>query len=218
MAKIKLTEKLEYDLQLLLSLSKESLELLIDNLEKVGNRPYLFNNLPENLHEVLNISEEDLRHIINLIIGLHQSKQGTGYSSEKIADDLIETITEMENEKLKGKHCKEYLLKVMSINSISAIARALMALSNREKVLFETEIITDVRPIFEQNKLTDLLIVHNLRIQYGELDKRSEIYLALDRNDLSALRDNIKNAELREEAIKSKLSSADIAFIDLESD
>ena len=218
MAKIKLTEKLEYDLQLLLSFSKESLEFLIDNLEKVGNRPSLFNNLPENLHEVLNISEENLRNIVSLIIGLHQSKQGTGYSSERIADDLVETITETGNEKLKSEHCKEYLLKVMSISSISATVNILTALSNREKILFETEIITDVRPIFEQNKLTDLLIIHNLRIQYGELDKRSEIYLALDRNDLGNLRDSIKNAELKEEAIKSKLSSADVAFIDLESD
>lgn len=218
MAKIKLDKDQEHGFELLLALSEESLILMIDSIEKVGEKTFP-SNLPENLHQDMGISEEDLRKIISLIFSLHRSKQVSGYSSEKIVDDLLEALTETNNEKLTSEHCKEYLLKVMSIDRVSSTVNALNAAYSREKILLGTEIITDVRPIFEHNEFTDLLIIHNLKIEYGEPGKpRSAIYLALDRDDLSKLRDSIKNAESREEAIKSKLSSAGVTFINWESD
>lgn len=215
MARITLGKNQEQDFELLMALSEESLEILIDALEKsdIGLFP---EKLAENLYADLGISKNDLVKILQLFFGINRLKQITGFSSEIIANDFIEAILETNNEKLKCDHCKEYILKVMSVGSISNTVNAADALANREKLLISTDIITDVRPIFKGNEFVSSMILYSLKVEYIEGDNTKNIYFALDHNDLMSLKENIQNAELRENAIQSRFNQADVKLITIE--
>ncbi|MCL4296135.1 MAG: hypothetical protein KJ077_10425 [Anaerolineae bacterium] len=216
MANIRINKDFEYRLENLLALPMESLTVILSQLEKaeIGIAP---EKLAERVHEATGISKEELKNILGLVFNLNHLKAVTGFSSEKIADDLVEALQGTENEKLKDAPCKEYLLKVMSIEgAIFTTIKASVAAANRGKLLLDTELITDIRPIFNGNKLKSSVIIHNLKIEYTEGEDTRTIYFAVDRQDLRKLKDSIQDAELREGAIKSKFGTEDFTFIDLE--
>lgn len=216
--KVRINKDFEERFETLMALSEESLTLLLQQIEKVDTMVSP-EKLSERLYETLNISKKDLTDILNLVFSLNHLKQVTDFSSEKIADDLIEALQETESENLKSDHCKEYLLKVMSIEGIiSTHIKASIVAANQEKLLLDTALITDIRPIFDGNEFRSSLIIHNLKIEYVEGENSHTIYLALDGNDLRKLKDSIKDAELREKSIKSKFSTTGITFINLEDD
>ena len=87
----------------------------------------------------------------------------------------------------------------------------------REKILRESNVYTDIRPIFNDDgtKIFSSMILHNLKIAY--LDNNGhfeEIYLALDDEDLAKLKANIIRAEEKEKSIRKKLKSVDLPLLD----
>ena len=84
---------------------------------------------------------------------------------------------------------------------------------DRERILINTDIETDVRPIFDDDKFKGLVIVHTLKIDFVENGKdENTTYLALDKDDMDKLEKLIHRAKLRESSLRANISSTFVDF------
>src|SRR5271157_4747493 len=95
--------------------------------------------------------------------------------------------------------------------------RAMNLLREREKLCLNTRILTDLRPIFEENitNIKNGLILHSLRIEFRNEENRKEIIIfALDHDDLTVLKDNIDRAFKKEDEIRKICLDSEIIIYD----
>jgi hypothetical protein len=214
MAEVRIRKENERDFELLFSLSEETLGFLVDNLEKaeIGLSP---KKLSGQLHELLGIAPGDLERIINLVYGVNQVRLSSGFSPDQVANDFVDALGRTGNESLKRDCARNYLLRILSIGgSTTATIKATETAVDRDKILMDTKIITDIRPIFDRDSISGLVVIHTLKIEYrDERGKSNEIYFALDRDDLKNLWENISLAESRENSIKTSIAGS--KFVDL---
>lgn len=213
MAEVRVRKENERDFELLFSLSEETLGSLADSLEKaeIGLSP---KKLSGQLHDLLGIAPDDLERIINMVYGVNQARLSSGFSPDQVANDFVDALGRTGNENLKRDYARNYLLRILSIGgSTTATIKATETAIDRDKILTNTEIITDIRPIFDRDNINGLVVIHTLKVEYrDERGKSNEIYFALDRDDLKNLRENISLAESRENSVKTSISGS--KFVD----
>jgi len=102
---------------------------------------------------------------------------------------------------------KQYLNKILTIDTgIFYFEKAVKLLAERSKLIENTRIITDIRPVFKEQKIEPpdyCLITHNLRINYvTESRDKKKVYFALDRQDLIELKSQIDRALEKEKELQ----------------
>lgn len=210
---INLNPENEYDFELLFSIKKDTLDALIDKLK--NSEPGLSpRKISEQFHEILKIHPDELERIIRLIYSVNQIKLSSGLDAEKVKDDLLEALQQFDNETLKLEHCADYLSSVLNIDGaivLTVLARDLAYAS--ERILLDTDIETDIKPIFYNDKLKGLVIVHTLKIDFMENGQGGNTtYLALDKDDMDKLEKLIQRAKSRESSLKADISSTFVDF------
>lgn len=214
MAEVRITEDNERDFEILLGLSKETLDIVMDSLGK--SEPGLSaSELSKRFHEPLGVDQNDLERLFNLVYGVNRVKLSSGFSSDKVVDDFVRALGETGNERLKRDYSRDYLLRVLSVSeSALTTIRATELTFERDKILTDTDVITDVRPVFDGDKIKGLLVIHMLKVEFYDANSESnEIYFALDKGDLKKLSDNISLALSRESSIRTSISGG--TFIDI---
>lgn len=213
MAEIKIKDGSAKDFELLFSLSQETLTLLIDNLKKVepGLSPQ---KAAERLQETIHV--DDLEAIVRLIYGINQLRLSSELSAEKVADDLLNALEPMGLENFNLDLSKNYLLDILNVEGATSLTiMATNSIYTREKILMDADIVTDLRPVFNESQLKGLVVIHTLKIDFMDNtnDNPGAIFLALDNDDMDKLEKIIQRAKARASSLKSDVSSS--TFIDL---
>jgi len=102
-----------------------------------------------------------------------------------------------------------------SCGSIKTTFKALALLQEYSHLFNEAHIVTDIRAVFDDGKENEIdmaLMVHQLKIEYSERDKKKEFFVVLDRSDLIKLRDQVERAINKETTIKNNFENK-IQFI-----
>jgi hypothetical protein len=108
------------------------------------------------------------------------------------------------------------LARLLSIESVAISAKALSILYDYERHVSDFRILTDIRPIFADDVITQplaALITHALKIQYHETDKLHDFYISLDSADLRDLQSHIERALAKELALQATLEAAHVRGI-----
>jgi hypothetical protein len=180
----------------------------------------------EGFNDILIILEE----LITLFI-LYQSLLDD--QIVKTIEDFVSLLLEpfKEDYKLKNQNLQEdFEIKIQSMNnflktiltsnnSLFLIEKSKRLLGERAKLIGNTRIITDIRPVFKEEKIDEpnnCLIIHNLRIEYTK-DFRSQkrTYYALDHQDLIDLQTQIKRALEKEEEMKKICQKAGLTCLEV---
>ena len=107
--------------------------------------------------------------------------------------------------------------ELLSIKAIAATNKAVDLRGEYDKIYVDSRIMTDIRPSFYEDIKKGFeigAIVHNLRIEYHHGNKpHGQIFLALDNNDLAALKGQIIRAEEKEMSLRTNLKT--ISFIEV---
>ena len=111
----------------------------------------------------------------------------------------LEKEPTIEDFDLKVLKLQEFLGLILASNeNLYYIERARKLLIERGRLVGNTRIITDIRPIFKEEKIDEpeyCLIIHNLRIEYTKDFKNTQrSFYALDHEDLIHLQEQIKRA------------------------
>lgn len=129
---------------------------------------------------------------------------------EKV-DDLVEDVA---NISVKKKFTKDKSTFVERVKFLLTNKHLYFAAKSDEivreygNVYISSRIITDIRPVFDidvDEVPKGGLIVHNLHIHYQADEERGhkDIYIALDSNDVKALKEALIRAEKKQKSLKS---------------
>jgi hypothetical protein len=210
MAQLNITESMKKDFATLFSIPKEKLMGIL-NISMPGLSPQ---KVSEKVHKDFGIEQEKLEGIVRLIYSINQIKTPEDdYSKEQVVKDFVSSLSELSIDNFSENKAKEYLSEIVKPNeNIFLTVQASNTALDREKLLQDFDILTDIRPIFDEDEAKGFVVIHTLKLEYTEGDNEHTAYLAIDNNDLNNFEKVIKRAKARELSAKSKTSGN---FIDL---
>jgi hypothetical protein len=123
-------------------------------------------------------------------------------SYEDISEGLVRgcKAEKIQGEKYDWDRLKNFFLKyfLLGPNNLKIFARASVVSQRRGKIMTDTEILTDIRPISLNGHAYGSVILQTLRIEHLDRAVRNDatlqVYFALDGDDLRRLRDQIDGA------------------------
>jgi uncharacterized membrane-anchored protein YjiN (DUF445 family) len=208
MAEIRIPKSQEVNFEILFSWEKTRLTKLLELLKtaEAGLSP---EKVSEKYHEAIDVSQTDLEKVMSVIYNITRIKSVSEHSSEKIADDFVYALSKTGNEKFAKDKIKDYLLEILKPNNfIFLTITTANVVGERDKILKNADILTDVRPIFEKEQIKGFTVIHTLKLEVFDNAQNDdvEIYLAMDKSDMEKLEKLIQQAKAREASTKSSIS------------
>src|SRR5215210_3823930 len=97
------------------------------------------------------------------------------------------------------------LAELLDVDKFMVIARAGNLSLENEHSLTDTRVITDIRPVFEEENPKasprGAVIVHTLKIRYRANNEVREFFVTLDDNDVSELSEQLERASSKAESL-----------------
>lgn len=177
---------------------------------------------------------EDFPKIFDFIITLvklyHITHEDQLFES---VDDFISQLTNSFIEQLKYENFQfendfDDKIKSMKIFSKKILTeetnlfyheKAFNLLLERSRLMLSSRIITDIRPVFKEEKIESpnyCVITHNLKIQYSKgLLEKKKAYYALDHQDLIQLQSQIERALSKEVEMQKFCQKAGLNILEV---
>jgi hypothetical protein len=165
--------------------------------------------------------QEEISRLINTIVALYRVREKMGFTHSKIADLIKEAAIESECgsmfEKNRGDILKDRLGILLAFdNTLGLGTKCVLAMENNERVCLETEISSDLRPLFSDDKdsMVAAAINHTLQITFKHEMGPSSFHITLDDNDLKLLKEEIERAQKKSSQLKSFLKKDNIFYLE----
>ncbi len=197
MTKYRIPERYYDGFEIFLSLDSNEIEQLVAGLVSTP-AGILPDQLSRDIYQKLKISNDNLDKLLIMIFSLCNAKNNSENEIEEFATEIFNALKQHEtlNSKVTDTTQEKLIRILKSSSSFQLTARALELVREREKLILETRIMTDIRPIISEKKmLLGSVIIHNLKVKYREAGQTKEIHFALDSEDLKALKENIEQVE-----------------------
>lgn len=186
----------------------------LTNEQRVGILNYLdsdeiFNlgieDLIDNLNSKFEDFDIDFPKLVEVIFSMSRSIGMLKVDKKTFVDEVISSISDDGNLK---NDIREDLIRIFD-SSLALSSKAIDLLLEGERALSTTRIITDLRPIFNEEKEAKInagVILHTLKISYKDSKSSdNEFYVQLDSGDLQTLKDQISRAEIKERQLKDSI-------------
>ncbi len=158
--------------------------------------------------------------LARITISLNYGRALLDYSIPDFAKAICDAMEEtgLETLKLSGDRARfeNELVKILSIESISASIKAQTVLHEYEHVICNARLLTDLRPIFGSGQIEAPIgmgIVHTLRIRYHEGEQMKEFFVAMDGDELEELAEILERAKAKEKSLQAFLEKAGVPEI-----
>lgn len=88
-------------------------------------------------------------------------------------------------------------------------------LTDTERVFYSAKVLTDVRPVFDEEgkRVQAAVLLHNLRIHFGQENDHRNFFVTLDTGDIKLLRDVLDRADQKAEALEALLRAAKVPYL-----
>lgn len=147
------------------------------------------------LYEIANRGDKPLSQLFEKIILAVRKMQ----DNEDIV--LIETLTQR-------------LDKLSQLRNILTSIKASFLLAERENLLISARVISDVRPVFEDDLAApSALIINSLRLEYQSGEDKSTIFVAIDDDDIDMLITQLERAKRKNTSLKGVLDNSKTSVI-----
>lgn len=156
----------------------------------------------------LNVAE--FGQIAESLAGLYTARSERDVPVADFVEDVCDAMEVLPQEELKLPHSereqfKEKLRTLLSSEFFSIVAKA-YDLATEERTFCTARILTDLRPVFGarvEDGPQAMVVLHTLKLVYHEGSKRhEEFFVALDADDLKALRKVIDRAEAKADTLR----------------
>lgn len=206
--------------EIIRNLSPEEVKMLTDFLEKidVGIGPQTFGKeIEEAFKEYKKFNRELYTTVYSL--GSFRVYQREKFTDEELAEAIkqsfiVQSASTSPVEE-KDRLYENLLLLLKSIFKLQITFKAFSLASERESVYRNVRIVTDIRPLFNEN-LADSsrysLVTHQLKLTVEENDESVDYFFGLNLTDLKKLKDQIERAIEKENLIRDNYKDQ-ISFI-----
>jgi hypothetical protein len=155
-----------------------------------------------------------------LLISLSASRAHADTPVPKFANEVIRSIERatppIDLSGDKRSRAKDRITKLLALEPLSAATKAIHLQRDFERILTHSRILTDARPVYGQDpagKPLAMIITHTLKLTYSKDDESTELYLALDSEDITDLKQVLNRAEAKAKSLAKALTTADIPVL-----
>lgn len=161
------------------------------------------------------ISASDL---VDALLGINVLRSSHGWDVSGTSDGLADAAEDL-NAGINLPAYKQRMRRLLNVDSLWHTAKAYDVATAYKSSVHTLRILTDVRPIFDEDAGTpprSVVIMHNLEIRtYDESGRQSTEYFALDKSDLISLKNAAERAMKKSDTLAPLLGRADLAVHDL---
>lgn len=182
----------------------------------------IYENLASQLQCEVRVLRAVFQHALIPLNGLRRSLE---MPSSDFLNALIHTvreIAEIAREKWKEQHLSSWNTIGPQLapffepdNFFAQVSKAFDLLSERPAVLQSPQILTEIRPIFDEaaTKTVAVLQTNTLVLHYLEGDRQRTLHISLDSGDLSVLENELSRARRKIEVSRSEAIKSGISFL-----
>ena len=210
--KIQINRSQVADLKKIIELGPEALNEVVDSIEKCDPAPFTPAELQTAIREVIKDSSSVVDSILRQMLPLASLKRRKKLESvaivEAIRDGLKAATPKIDDTVLaKWGELEPAFVRLLSSRRVETIAKTLNLSYDYANLLQTTRIVTDIRPIFD-NEVTSIdgaVVSFTLRLSYDNNEGNHGLSLAMNQTDVKALRDQcdraLKKGALAQETI-----------------
>lgn len=211
MAKVRIPEEYKNGFKLFISLSNKDKDAVI---KIIAEKPVSTkgSEFAIDISKKIKLDYSSVLEIVEAITSLSFARENVN-GHNKFVQGVVEALEDPEYETSPKSLSELYkafstLFSVKSTYHITDKARALTF--QRENLLLNTRVITDIRPIFSDDddcQIEGEVILHTLKIASQKGYNHDTIYFALDSDDLAELKVQIERAERKESNIRKRIGN-----------
>ncbi len=174
--------------------------------------------------EIKALNADEVKKLLAALTSLYRVRDKANVSPEKLAEDLYDAIRKEGGSLVPQENAaafKSRLGRFLNLAALSVVATKAKELQEDvEKVFCEARILTDLRPVFGSDVSGGpiaMIVVHTLKLSYheGARGELKEIFIGVDSDDISKLKQILERAESKAKSLTSRLQEAGIKSADL---
>jgi hypothetical protein len=164
------------------------------------NRPHLIEFVVTATHSLTTYSPGDAQDLVDAIIELAMMHRVEARRGRDVAHDVALDVAP--NAGIETSALEARLRRLLQEKTVAGVAGVDDLLAESDRVLIESRIITDVRPVYEDEDgkpvVKDSMVLHTLRIQYWQDGRERSFSVTLRPSDLEDLARAVRRAEDKE--------------------
>jgi hypothetical protein len=218
MASVTIPESAYPALKSLIRLSPADFDALCEALSKAS--PALD---PDNFwsHVTPHVSQIETFVVKSILTEIGQMAIGFSVSDTELTDFASAIAEASSAEIVAGEReiLKERLIKIFTgRKGLNITTKAMGVMLDQDRIFYSARVLTDVRSVFNEkgDTVEAAVIVHNLRIHYGQDSEHKDFYVALDTSDIQALRKELDRADTKAKALEAILKRSGVSYLDAE--
>jgi hypothetical protein len=220
MASINIPKSAYQAIQSLTRLKPSDFEALLEALSKATPALGRGNFWSHVAPLVPQIKADEVKTIVNEILDMSEGMDildmGVDEFATAIAESSVAT-NELKLSQADEQLLRERLIKVfVGRRGLCSTLKAMGVMVDQERTFYSARILTDVRPVFDEKGETvdAAVIVHNLRIHYGQDSEHKDFYVSLDTSDIADIREALDRADAKAKSLEGILKRSGVSFLD----
>jgi hypothetical protein len=162
------------------------------------------------------IDEDTKQKLAETIAGVHQLRVTSGKTLAEVVQDVVGGYADATQddavESADLGNLEINLEKILSVRVIRASFKARNLLNDRDKLYLDSRVLTDLRPVFDDElteHLLGTLVTHSLKINVRTGREVSTLFVSLDTTDVKELKAALDRAIDKAAALASQLTRAE---------
>lgn len=174
------------------------------------------------LQDAAGLEADDALSIVRAAVELSIARHTIGMFADDIAQRAAEWLDLDSGDELRERFV-DRTARVLACSSVHLLGKAASIGYQHERLFVDAQILTDLRPVFEEEISDDhgplgAVLSHVLRLHIvGQGGAHEDVYVALDEGDITILRQALDRAESKSELLRGRLRDLSLTMIDLES-
>lgn len=192
-------------------LGAEGIQSIIEKFEKLQTTPLRPIEVHQVLEEILPDHKDALETVTQQLMSLYALLRQRSLDADTVLEGLQYGIDHApEDQRWEERKLAEWrelqpqLKNLLSLRKLWLVAKALDLAYEYANLLQSARILTDIRPVFNENgdEIEGTVISHTLRLYYDNPEGIHSLSVALDKEDIEAIHENCERALRKAEAAK----------------
>ncbi len=211
MARLNIPPRIREGISKLLSLDDAAFISLVAGMETQSANVELITRLPAVIN-IPNVNSAEEEKIATAIISLHMLRASKDTPSGEFVEDVSQAIGSFDPAG-QSEASRTRLLRIIEISPLIVSAKAFTILMDRERTMVTAKILTDLRYAFRpdvEGKPYGAVVIHTLKLSYHEEGDHKDFLVALDDDDIKALRAVLDRAEAKARFLRKQLKDTHV--------
>lgn len=172
------------------------------------------------------LGEDAAERLLRQLITLQPTVHMPPYSDAKAVTDAVTTALDAlsgssrwdDDQMGQWRKIEAEFRQLLEVPSIRYLAKSIDLQFDREHLLSDVRIITDIRPVFDDRTKPDGIraaaVIHTLRIRFSSQGGTEEFHIAIDPEDIERLRSGCDRALAKEHVLRTSAEQFKLTFLE----